>query len=106
MLVLTENAVEAIAALKASSEEIPDDAGLRIAAPGAGGSESQALELALVPAPESQDVVVEAEGQQIFLEPVAATLLDDKVLDAEMSGGSVRFAVGTQPGGDGAAPTG
>jgi hypothetical protein len=32
----------------------------------------------------------------VFLEPHAAEALDDKVLDAEIEGGEVRFAVGEQ----------
>ena len=97
MLVLTENAVEAIGALKASSESIPDAAGLRIAAH-EGAEAETALELAIVPSPDDGDVVVEASGQQVFLEPLAATLLDDKILDAQVSEGRVRFAVGVQGG--------
>jgi Fe-S cluster assembly iron-binding protein IscA len=103
MLVLTEKAAEAIATLKASSAEIPDDAGLRIVAPPPGGAEETALELAIVAEPAGEDVVVEAEGQQVYLEPMAATLLDDKVLDAQVEQGDIRFAVLQQPGPDGSA---
>ena len=38
-------------------------------------------------------MVLEADGAQIFLDPSVASVLDDKVLDAEVDEGEVRFAV-------------
>src|ERR671915_371174 len=52
--------------------------------------------VALAPVPAEEDQVVEESGAQVFLEPHAAEALDDKVLDAEIEGGEVRFAVGEQ----------
>lgn len=43
--------------------------------------------------PHPQDAVVEAEGAHIFLAPEAAETMDDKVLDADIEGGEVRFAL-------------
>jgi Fe-S cluster assembly iron-binding protein IscA len=94
VLALTQNAVDAIQAIKASSDEVPDDAGLRIS--GEREAEETSLHLAIVPAPGESDLVVEAEGEQIFVGPEVAGFLDDKVLDAEIEGGEVRFAVGEQ----------
>jgi iron-sulfur cluster assembly protein len=90
MLAVTENAIDAIKQLA------PDEGGLRVLTselPGAAGPALQA-EVSQEPAP--QDQVLEADGAQVFLEPSAATLLDDKVLDATLEGTSVRFAVADQ----------
>ena len=99
MLALTQNAVDAIHAIKASSDEVPDDAGLRISAEATEAEESS-LHLAIVPAPAESDVVVEAEGEQIFLGPEVAGFLEDKVLDAQMDEGRVNFAIAPQAAGE------
>jgi hypothetical protein len=41
--------------------------------------------------------VVEAEGAQLYVEPTALQLLDDKVLDAAVEDDQIRFAVLAQP---------
>ncbi len=105
MLVLTQNAVEAITAIKSSTDEVPDEAGLRISADVAGPDEVM-LNLAIVPEPSESDVVVEAAGEQVFLEPDVAPFLTDKVLDAQVEEGQVTFAVGLQAGTDSGGPTG
>ena len=99
MLALTQNAVDAIHAIKASSDEVPDDAGLRISAEPTEAEETS-LHLAIVPSPAESDVVVEAEGEQIFLGPEVAGFLDDKVLDAQMDEGRVNFAIAPQAAGE------
>ncbi|MGH3005273.1 MAG: hypothetical protein ACRDOS_05120 [Gaiellaceae bacterium] len=99
MLALTQNAVEAIHAIKSSSEEVPDDAGLRISAEPTEAEETS-LHLAIVPSPAESDVVVEAEGEQIFLGPEVAGFLDDKILDAQMEEGRVNFAIAPQAAAD------
>lgn len=86
MLMLTREAADAIKGLS----EAPGAGGLRISAPE--GTETE-LEANLAPGPDPSDQVVEAEGAQLFLTPEAADVLDDKVLDAELEGGSVRFAL-------------
>jgi iron-sulfur cluster assembly protein len=40
--------------------------------------------------------VVEEHGAHVFLEPRAASYLDDKLLDANIDGQQVRFAVSDQ----------
>ena len=99
MLALTQNAVDAIHAIKASSDEVPDDAGLRISAE-ATDAEETSLHLAIVPSPAASDVVVEAEGEQIFLGSEVAGFLDDKILDAQMEEGKVNFAIAPQSSAD------
>ncbi len=93
MLTLTPTASEAIRQL---IEQIPtEDAtpGMRIAAGVAPDEEGTALELSLVEAPETFDQTIEAQGAIVYLEPQAAELLDDKVLDAELREEGVAFEV-------------
>ncbi|MGI9003751.1 MAG: adhesin [Pseudonocardia sp.] len=96
MLAITDTAAEAIRSLTADAE-IPEGGGLRIAAP----SPDQGLELSLAPQPAADDVVLAGEGLSVFLEPVAAEVLDDKVLDvqqvpADDGSQELRFAIGPQ----------
>jgi iron-sulfur cluster assembly protein len=88
MLAVTNNAAEAIKALASA----PGAEGVRIS-PGEVEDGAVELQLELSEAPESQDMVLEADGAQIFLDPSVAPVLDDKVLDAEVEQGEVRFAV-------------
>jgi iron-sulfur cluster assembly protein len=98
VLALTENAVQAIHAIKASSDEVPDEAGLRISAQPTEAEGDAALQLALVPGPAESDVILEAEGEHVFLGSEVAGFLDDKVLDAQIEEGSVNFAIAPQGG--------
>jgi iron-sulfur cluster assembly protein len=93
MLVLTDNATSVIRAL-ADNAELSDASGLRIAmADGNGGG----LTISTAGTPEAGDQVVEDQGARIFLEPDAAQVLDDKVLDAAVNEqGQVQFLVAVQ----------
>lgn len=92
MLAVTENAVAVIRDLT-DRQSVPDGAGLRIAA----DPQSGELTLSLAPQPEAGDQVVDSAGARLFLNPDAATLLDDKALDAAIDGaGAVEFAVSEQ----------
>jgi len=109
MLTLTPNASDAIRQL---TEQLPTEdqtAGMRIAPSEAPDGEG-ALELSLVEAPEQADETVRDAGATVYLEPAAAQLLDDKVLDAEVGDEGVAFQVLDQglgdPGMDGQAPLG
>jgi iron-sulfur cluster assembly protein len=104
VLVLTQNAVEAIHAIKASSNDVPDDAGLRISAEPGEEEGGSALQLAIVSTPDQSDVVVETAGEQVFLEEDVATYLEDKILDAEIAEGRVSFAIAAQPGANSGPP--
>jgi iron-sulfur cluster assembly protein len=97
MLAITEQAAAAIGTLTTNAQ-LPDSGGLRISAP----SPEQGLQLALVGNPEQEDVVLAGEGVSVFLEPAAAEVLDDKVLDVQTVANDdgeqeLRFAVGPQP---------
>jgi iron-sulfur cluster assembly protein len=92
MLAISENAAEAIRGLVAAPE-VPDSAGLRITAPPTGEA---AFELSVAATPAEDDEVFEEQGAQVFLDPSAATLLEDKRLDAQVEAGRVTFAIAQQ----------
>ena len=100
MLMLTRDATEAIKGLA----EAPGAEGLRISSPAPSGDTGADLQIALAPGPDPEDAVVEAEGALIFLAPEAAVALEDKVLDADLEAGEVRFAVLQQEEGGSATP--
>jgi iron-sulfur cluster assembly protein len=91
MLTLTDQATTVV---KTIADQTPDleGVGLRISAQDTG---SQSLDLSVVANPEPADQVIDSEGALVFLEPNAAVLLDDKVLDARIEeNGAVSFAIG------------
>jgi iron-sulfur cluster assembly protein len=90
MLMLTENATRVIGAL-VDNPELPDGAGLRIV------SAPEGLSVSPVAGPDESDQIVEEASARVFLEPNAAVVLDDKVLDAQVDdAGQVQFLLGTQ----------
>ena len=94
MLTLTPNAATAIRAL-VNGSDLPDAAGLRIADDPSGAA---ALTLTLAAVPAEDDQVLDDGGARVFLAPQAATLLDDKTLDAGTDGeGRLQFGI-TEPG--------
>jgi iron-sulfur cluster assembly protein len=93
MLTLTDGAVSAIKSL-ASQAELPAQTGLRLVARGEG---EESFQVTLAEGPVAGDQVVEEGGARVFLEPVAAAVLDDKALDAQVNEqGSVAFSVSYQ----------
>ena len=94
MLVLTDAAAEVVKSVT-DTPQAPDGTGLRItqSAPEPGSG----LELAPAPEPGVYDQIVETAGARVFLDPLAAAYLNDKVLDAEVdTQGKVRFTLGMQ----------
>jgi Fe-S cluster assembly iron-binding protein IscA len=90
MLMLTENATRVIGAL-VDDPELPDGAGLRIV------SAPEGLSVSPASGPGDDDQVVEEQSARVFLEPDAAVVLDDKVLDAQVDDtGHVQFLLGSQ----------
>jgi iron-sulfur cluster assembly protein len=91
MLAVTEDATSAIDGILASPE-LPDEACMRITTE-IGVTEEGAprteLRITVVETPEATDQTV--EDAPVVLEPEAAALLDDKVLDADVAGDQVRF---------------
>jgi iron-sulfur cluster assembly protein len=89
MLTLTPTAAEAVKTIVARVPQV-DDGGVRIRDTGG----ETGFELSVTQSPETEDTVVVTDGARVFLDAGAAAALDDRVLDAELSGdGSVRFAL-------------
>ena len=98
MLAVTSQAASAIDGILAARGKPPDEAGMRITKKANHLPESStpmpSLRLEVVEAPKAGDEVL-AEAP-VFLEPEAAALLDDKLLDADFSGEQVHFALREQ----------
>lgn len=96
MLAISEDAAAAIRGIVGASG-VPEGAGLRITREqitDESGKPRTDLRLSLVAAPEEGDEVLEAE--RVFVDPGAAELLDDKLLDADYVGDDVRFSLDVQ----------
>jgi iron-sulfur cluster assembly protein len=91
VLTLTPTAAEVVRSLVEQSSA-PDSGGLRIAA-GEDTGDGVALELSLVVEPEALDETVEQGGATVYLDPGAAELLDDKLLDAQVAEDHVTFVL-------------
>ncbi len=94
MLTLTETATTVV---KSIVSRAPDkaDGGLRIINNSEDGTQ---LGVEVVAAPVPGDQVVDTDGARVFLEPSAATVLDNKVLDAQVADtGAVTFSLTPQP---------
>jgi Fe-S cluster assembly iron-binding protein IscA len=94
MLTLTQEAAHAIRCMT----EAPVADGVRIHA-GSRFSHGHAprLQIEIAEGPEPEDMVLEAEGARLYLEPETLEALDDKVLDADAAGDEPRFAILEQP---------
>src|SRR5215469_5948303 len=98
MLALTEDATVAIERML-ESPEIPDEAGLRIAAGNSmnGDGGARTLQVMLAPEPDTEDVVLEEAGARVFIEPTVVEFLDDKLLDVAIDGGRTQFSLQQMP---------
>ena len=90
MLTLAPSAVEAVDVLL-HNPGVPEAAGLRIAA----HSPSE-LELGIAAEPGPDDQVIEEGDARVFIDPVAAPLLDDARLEAQTQGDAIAFALTPQ----------
>jgi Fe-S cluster assembly iron-binding protein IscA len=98
VLAITPGAAEAISGILSGSE-LPEGAGLRItseAAEDESGATRIELRLSLAEQPEKGDHVV--EGAPVFIESEATSFLDDKLLDADVSGNEAQFSLRDQAG--------
>jgi Fe-S cluster assembly iron-binding protein IscA len=93
MLTLTETAAEAVRTLVAGTDVDDETGGLRIFTGEVTPQGAAALEVALVNEPEATDAAIDEAGAHVFLESKVAGILDDKVLDASVASGRVRFEV-------------
>ena len=91
MLTITDNAAEAVRQISEGSGLEPEP-GLRISV-GAPTPEGTPLEISIAPEAESTDQTIEEHGARVYLEELVVPALDDKVLDAEIEGDQVRFAL-------------
>jgi iron-sulfur cluster assembly protein len=94
LLALTDSAVQAVKHIVSSSDEASETRGLRLVAERAGTQAN--FHLNVVPMPAEDDEVIEEQGARVFLEPEAASLLDDKVLDASVEHNQVAFTIADQ----------
>jgi Fe-S cluster assembly iron-binding protein IscA len=100
---MTDNAAEAVRQISARSGLEPDP-GLRITA-GEPTPEGTPLEIMVAAGAEQTDQTVEEGGARVYVDEIVAPALDDKVLDAELAGEQVRFALLESPSdADGNAP--
>jgi iron-sulfur cluster assembly protein len=88
------SAVEAVKDIVSSSEEASETGGVRLVAEQAGTQTN--FQLSVVPLPAEDDEVIEEQDARVFLEPEAASLLDDKVLDATVEQNKVAFTIADQ----------
>lgn len=89
MVIVSDHAATAIRDLT-HQPQTPPGAGLRIAA----DAGQQRLALSVAAGPAEDDAVIETGGALLFLDPQAASALDDKALDAQTDAdGQVRFTV-------------
>jgi Fe-S cluster assembly iron-binding protein IscA len=94
VLTLTENAVQVIRDLTAQSTDA-EEPGIRIASQ---EDQSGSLVLSISDGPSATDQVIEVEGARVYLDPVAADVLDSKALDANVDPqGSPSFRLAEQP---------
>lgn len=95
MLLLTETAAEVVKSVTSTPQA--EDGGLRIAASAEAPENPGELQLSAEPQPSDNDQVIEAAGARVFLEPNAATYLQDKVLDAKVDEeGNAQFSLAVQ----------
>jgi hypothetical protein len=95
---LTQEAAETIRLLV----DAPDAEGVRIShADESLDGRGAALQIAVVSAPEPEDVVIDAEGAFLYLDSNAERAMDDKVLHANVEGSEIRFELLEQAGSDG-----
>lgn len=95
MLTLTDSAVQVIRTVT-SQPELSPQTGLRIATQ-AEADEAGTLALAVTEGPVAGDEIVEAQGARVYLEPNAASILDEMTLDASVDEqGDVTFRLAEQ----------
>jgi iron-sulfur cluster assembly protein len=82
VLTLTDSAVQVIRTVT-SQPELSPETGLRIATQSE-PEQAGTLALAVAEGPQAGDEVVEEQGARVYLEPDAASILDEMTLDASV----------------------
>jgi iron-sulfur cluster assembly protein len=97
LLTITPSAVEAIRGVLATVHA-PGDSALRLApSDRAGDGDGVAYDLAVGDAPGPRDCVVPGPGFELYVERDAAPALADKLLDARIERGALRFTLLNEP---------
>jgi Fe-S cluster assembly iron-binding protein IscA len=90
MLALTDTAATAVRKLVEAGEVDTETGGIRISSSGETAGEGM-YSLALVDGPETTDEEISQGGAHVFVEQAVEPALTDKVLDATVEEGRVRF---------------
>jgi Fe-S cluster assembly iron-binding protein IscA len=90
VLSITPGADEALTMLRDSVEDLPDGGGVRITQEEDEDGET-GFALQLVEGAEEGDVVIDGHPLQVFVEPTAASALEDSALDGQAHGDHVHF---------------
>jgi Fe-S cluster assembly iron-binding protein IscA len=83
-----------VKSIVSSSDEASETSGLRMVAEREGTQAN--FHLSVVALPAEDDEVIDEHGARVFLEPEAASLLDEKVLDASVEQDQVAFTIEDQ----------
>ena len=89
MLLVTVAAVEAILRLM----ETEGANGLRLHVGSRRFSRVAAIQIEVAFAPDVEDIVLEVDGARLYLDPETHKVVDDKVLDADLTGDEPRFMI-------------
>lgn len=96
MLTVTTAAAQAIQAIL-DSDSAPDGAVFRISSQAPdGGEPGTGIMVSIADSAPAEDQVIDAGEVEVWLEPQAAEILDDKQLDATVSEGQVQFSLSGQ----------
>jgi Fe-S cluster assembly iron-binding protein IscA len=93
MLMVTLAAVEAILRLM----EAEGANGLRLHVGSRRFARVPAIQVEVALVPEVEDTVLEVNGARLYLGPETHRVVDDKVLDADLTGDEPRFMIYEQP---------
>jgi Fe-S cluster assembly iron-binding protein IscA len=94
LLALTDSAVQAVKGIVSSQEETAETGGIRVVADHAGANVNFQLSVAALPG--EDDEVIEEQGARLFLDREASSLLEDKILDANVGQNQVEFTLAEQ----------
>ena len=91
MLGITRKAVRAVREL--TEPESADGVRIHASSGRFSRAHDEEIQIEVAEAPSVEDTVLEAEGARIYLDEETFRALDDKVLDADLSGDEPHFAV-------------
>jgi len=96
VLTISPEASQAIRGILEASD-VPDGSMFRISPQqGDGASPGASLVVSVIDTPPPDDQIVEGQEVAVSVDPTAAAILDDKELDATVSGDQVNFSIGEQ----------